>query len=144
MTNVMFDNFFRGFNIMFIIVSIFILIVFIFVILSIISPKFRGKIMSRQVKATKHMINYSKDDLEDIGTNLGNVAVNMKKNILDENEEKLREVMNQEADIKKDYVKTMASAVHDGFTNDDTMYCKHCGSMIDSDSSFCKNCGKKQ
>ena len=144
MTNVMFDNFFKGFNIMFIIVSIFILIVFIFVILSIISPKFRGKIMSRQVKATKHMINYSKDDLEDIGTNLGNVAVNMKKNILDENEEKLREVMNQEADIKKDYVKTMASAVHDGFTNDDIMYCKHCGSMIDSDSSFCKNCGKKQ
>ena len=40
--------------------------IFIFVILSIFSPKFRGKLMSHQVKAVKHMTDYSKEDLEDI------------------------------------------------------------------------------
>ena len=54
------------FDIMFTIVPMFIGIVFIFVILSIISPKFRGKMMSRQIKATKHMVDYSKEDLEDL------------------------------------------------------------------------------
>ena len=92
MNNFMFESFFREFNIMFIVVSIFILLVFIFVILSIISPKFRGKIMRRQVKATKYMVDYSKDDLEDIGTNLGNVAINIKKGILDKNEDKLMKI----------------------------------------------------
>ena len=40
--------------------------IFIFVILSIVSPKFRGKIMSNQVKAVKHMADYSKEDLKTI------------------------------------------------------------------------------
>ena len=31
-----------------------------------VSPKLRGKWMSRQIKATKHMIKYSKEDLKDI------------------------------------------------------------------------------
>lgn len=147
MNNFMFDNFnktFSTFNIMFTVVSIFIFIVFVFVILSFISPKFRGKIMSKQIKAAKHMVDYSKDDLEDIGTNLGNTAISIKKNILDQNEENLREMTAKEANIKKEYVKTMTSAIHEGFTENDIIYCKHCGSMIDSDSKFCKKCGKEQ
>ncbi len=127
------------FDIMFTIVPIFIGIVFIFVILSIISPKFRGKMMSRQIKATKHMVDYSKEDLED----LSSTAISIKKNILDENEDVLREISDMESNIKKDYVKTMASSIKEGFS-EDTMYCKHCGSIIDSDSKFCKNCGKEQ
>lgn len=143
MFNSNFEQAFSTFNIMFVVVSIFIGLVFIFVILSFISPKFRGKIMSRQVKATKHMVDYSKEDLEDIGTNLGSVAVKMRKNILDENEDTLREMSEQEADIKKGYVKTMASAIKEGL-EEDSIYCKHCGSVIDSDSKFCKKCGKEQ
>lgn len=139
-----FDQTFSTFNIIFIIVSIVIAIVFLFTILSIISPKFRGKMMSRQIRATKHMVDYSKEDLENIGTNLGNTAIKININILDENEEDLKKMANKKASIKKDYVKTMASAIHEGFKEDDTIYCKHCGSMIDSDSTFCKICGKKQ
>ena len=139
-----FDNFFTGFNIVFIVVSVFISLVFIFVIVSIVSPKFRGKMMSKQIKATKYMVDYSKDDLEDIGTNLGNVSVKTRKNILDENGNVLKEMTDKEAYIKKDYVKTMASAIHEGLTEEDKVYCKHCGSLIDVDSTFCKKCGKKQ
>lgn len=117
----MFNNFnqtFSTFNIIFIITSIFIGLVFIFVILSIVNPKFRAKLMSRQIRATKQMIDYSKDDLKDI--------------------------VDMEADIKKGYVKTMAKSIKEGLTEENTIYCKHCGSMIDSDSRFCKKCGKEQ
>ena len=130
---------FEIFDIMFVIVPIFIAGVFIFTFISIISPKFRGKMMSRQIKATKHMVDYSKEDLEDIGS----ATINIRKNIIDENEEVLREMSNKEASIKSGYVKTMASAIKEGFS-EDTMYCKHCGSIIDSDSRFCKKCGKEQ
>ena len=147
MSNSVFDRVnqsFSTFNIMFIVVSVIIGFVFIFVILSIFSPKFRGKMMSRQIKATKHMVDYSKDDLEDIGTNLGNVVLNTKKNILDENEDNLREMANRKANIQRDYVKTMANAIHEGLKENDTIYCKYCGTLIDSDSKFCKKCGKEQ
>lgn len=147
MEDMMFSNFersFSAFNIIFIVASVFIALGFIFVILSIVSPKFRGKMLSRQVKATKHMVDYSKEDFEDIGTNLGNVAINTKKNILDQNEDALRDIANREANIKKGYVKTMVNAIHEGLTEEDTIYCKHCGATIDSDSKFCKRCGKEQ
>jgi len=142
MNNSMFDNMNQGistFNIIFVIVSVIIGLGFIFVILSMVSPKFRGKMMSRQIKATKHMVDYSKEDLED----LSSTAINIKKNILDENEDVLREMSDKEANIKKGYVKTMANAIKEGL-EEDTIYCKHCGSMIDSDSKFCKKCGKEQ
>lgn len=139
-----FNQSFSTFNIIFTVISIFSILIFGFVIAMFISPKLRGKFMSNQLKATKHMIDYSKDELEDIGTNLGNVSINMKKNILDENEDVLREIASREADIRKDSIKTYASAIKEGIDNQDTIYCKHCGSMIDSDSRFCKNCGKEQ
>ena len=41
-------------------------------------------------------------------------------------------------------IKIKAGAVKEGFTGGDTMYCKHCGTSIDSDSRFCKSCGKAQ
>lgn len=140
----MFYNFDQMFSIVFIIVSVMIAAVFIFTILSFLSPKFRGKIMSRQIRATKHMVDYSKEDLEDIGTALASTAVKTKMDILNENEEDLKELANREASIKKDYVKTMASAIHDGLNDNDTIYCKYCGDIIDSDSIFCKHCGKEQ
>jgi len=142
MNDFMFNNMnqnFSIFNIMFIVVSIIIGLGFVFVILSMVSPKFRGKMMSRQVKATKHMIDYSKEDLEDISS----AAINIKKNILDENEDVLREMSDKKANIKKGYVKTMTNAIKAGL-EENTIFCKHCGSMIDSDSKFCKKCGKEQ
>ena len=148
MDNLMFNNHFEQtssmIDIMFIVVPIMIALIFIFTIVMIFSPKLRGKMMSRQVKATKHMVDYSKEDFEDIGTSLGNVMINTKKNILDQNEDTLRDIADREASIKKGYIKTMTSAIHEGLTEKDTIYCKYCGSMIDSDSIFCKKCGKQQ
>ena len=105
------------FNIIFIFVSIFIGINFVFVISSIASPKFRGKMMSRQIKAQKYMMDESKEDLKSISDSL--------------------------AYASKDGVKTTARAIKEGFS-DNNIFCKHCGAEIDSDSKFCKVCGKKQ
>lgn len=106
------------FDIMFIIVPVFIVIIFILVLAQMISPKFRGKIMSRQIKATKYMMGESKKDIKDISTTM--------------------------ADATKDGVEITTRAIKNGWLKDETMYCKYCGHQIDSDSIFCKHCGKEQ
>lgn len=130
------------FDIMFIIVPIFIGCVFIFTFAMILSPKLRGKMMSRQIKSMKYMINESKDDLQNITTTMGDISINSKKNILDKNEENLKDIVNKSANISKDGIETTVRAIKKGLSNN-TIYCKHCGSSIDEDSKFCKHCGKK-
>lgn len=132
------------FDALFIIVPIFIISVFVFMIAMAISPKLRGKLMSRQIKATKYMFDEAKDDLQDIGTTLGNVSVNTYKNIIDNNEDNLKETLSKQANISKDAIETTVRAIKDGITKEDSMYCKYCGKDIDKDSEFCKHCGKKQ
>ncbi len=105
------------FDAMFIIVPIFIAIVFILVIAMFISPKFRGKMMSRQVKAQKYMMDESKEDIKSISDNM--------------------------AYATKDSIKTAVGAFKEGFS-DNNVFCKYCGSEIDADSKFCKKCGKEQ
>ena len=112
------------FDIMFIIVPIFIGVVFIFTFAMIISPKLRGKIMSRQIKATKYMMDNSKEDLESIGTTAGNVSVNVRKNVLDANEDVMRDMATREANINKEAVETTARAIRDAFVGD-SIYCKY-------------------
>ncbi|MBP3920199.1 MAG: zinc ribbon domain-containing protein [Bacilli bacterium] len=101
-----------------IIVPIFMALVFVFVIAQIVSPKFRGKMMSRQMKSVKYMMDESKDDIESISTNMANAT--------------------------KGGIETTARAIKKGFTDEGDIYCKHCGSKIDNDSKFCKICGKEQ
>ena len=91
--------------------------VIIFVILMIVSPKFRAKFMAHQIKAQKYM--------------------------LEENEEMLKDINRKTANISKDGVEITARAVKKGFSGE-TNYCKHCGNSIDADSKFCKVCGKEQ
>ena len=104
-------------NIMFVIVPVFIGLVFIFVMAMFISPKFRGKMMSRQIKAQKYMMDESRDDLKSISDSV--------------------------AYATKDGIKTAAGEIKEGFTQS-SMFCKHCGNKIDADSNFCKKCGRKQ
>lgn len=58
---------FQDMNILFIVIfSVIILTsigIFIVVIASIFSPKFQGKMMGKQIKATKYMIDETKDDM---------------------------------------------------------------------------------
>ena len=105
------------FDAMFVIVPVFIGIGFVFVIAMFISPKFRGKMMSRQIKAQKYMMDESKEDLKSISNDM--------------------------AYATKDGIKTAAGAIKEGFTQSN-VFCKHCGSEIDEDSKFCKKCGKEQ
>ena len=126
-------------KIMAIAVPVFAVCVFIFSLVMFLSPKLRGKIMARQIKATKHMMSYSKEDLED----LANMGIDIKKNIIDENETTLKEISKKEADIQKEGIEIKTRAIKDGFTKD-KIYCKHCGESIDEDSKFCKKCGKEQ
>lgn len=105
-------------KILFIIVPIFIAIVFIFIILQMVSPKFRGKLLSREVKSVKYMIDESKDDIASISNDM--------------------------ADATKGGIETVTRAIKKGITDDEGIFCKYCGFKIDSDSKFCKNCGKEQ
>lgn len=131
-------------RIMFFIVPILMVLSIGFMIVMMFSSKFRGKLMSKQLKAVKHMTNYLKNDMGDILENLGSIAVNSKNNIINQNEDILKNISNKEAEINKDAIRTVTAAIKDGWDNNDTMFCKHCGAMIDADSKFCKSCGKEQ
>lgn len=131
------------FDALFVIVPIFIVVVFILVIAQIISPKFRGKLMSRQIKATKYMMDEVKDDLTDLGTTVGNIGINAQKDILNQNENTLKDLNKRQANIDKEGIEIRTRAIKDGLTKDEGIYCKHCGTLIDKDSKFCKNCGGK-
>ena len=61
-------------KILFIVVPIFIILVFIFMVLSIFSPKFDGKMLSKQIKATKYMLNDSKEDIKSIYDDMANAT----------------------------------------------------------------------
>lgn len=131
-----------GFNIIFIISIVIFVLMFVFIISMIFSPKLRGKMMSRQIKSLKYMADYSKDDIESAMTTLGNVSVNTKSNIINENEYKIKDIMDKSANMSKDAITTTVSAIKKGIK--DNIYCKHCGELIDKDSKFCKYCGKEQ
>ena len=71
------------------------------------------------------------------------MTVKSAKYIQKENQNDLNEIANTTADIAKDAVTTTTKAVAHGITNEETMFCKHCGAKIDVDSKFCKSCGKE-
>ena len=130
-------------EIMFILVPIFIGCVFIFTFAMMLSPKLRGKMMSSQIKATKHMLNESVDDLANIATTSSNAFIKASKNILDSNEEALKDMATKKANINKEGIEITMRAIKKGLT-EDKKYCKHCGFSIDADSKFCSKCGKEQ
>lgn len=140
-----FDSIFAFQKIMFLVVGGIFVAIFGYAIAMIFNPKLRGKMMSNNIKAMKHMTDISKDDMEDMLTNLSDIAINAKSNIINNNEETLRDIASKEANINKDAIKTTFSAIKEGLSgNEGTMFCKHCGAVIDADSKFCNQCGKEQ
>lgn len=129
--------------IMFIGIFVLVILGFIYIIFMMFSPKARGKMMSKQFKSLKHMTEYARDDMEDVIENLGNISANAQNNIINQNEDILRNIATKNANINRDAIKTTASAIKEGFSSTNTMFCKHCGSSIDVDSKFCKVCGKE-
>lgn len=130
-------------EILFYIVPILIGITFVLMIALMISPKLRGKLMSSQIKATKHMMDYSKEDLKDILSTSADIGINAEKEILDNNEETMEDNVTRKANINKKGIEITTNAIKEGLTRS-KIYCKHCGKLIDEDSKFCKLCGKEQ
>ena len=128
-------------NVMPVVILVLFFVFLIFALLMIFSPKLRGKFMGRQMRATKYMLDSSKDTISDIAT----TGVKIKKDVIDKNEEDLKDIAQKSADIEKGAIKTKARAIREGLLKDDeTVFCKHCGKEIAADSKFCKRCGKEQ
>ena len=105
------------FNIIFTIVPILVMLVFVLTFAMIFSPKLRAKMMGKQIEATKYMVDEHKDDIRDINTNM--------------------------AEASREGIRITTGAIKEGLMGE-TIYCKHCGSSIESDSKFCKSCGSEQ
>ena len=128
-------------NVMPVVILVLFFVFLIFALLMTSSPKLRGKFMGRQMKATKYMLDSSKNTISDIAT----TGVKIKKDVIDKNEEDLKDIAQKSADIEKGAIKTKARAIREGLLKDDeTVFCKHCGKEIAADSKFCKRCGKEQ
>lgn len=135
-------------HIIFYIVPILIAITFTFTIALIFSPKLRGKMMSKQIKATKHMLDYTKDDLQDLMTTSATMGIDTEKTILDKNEDTLRNNVIRKANINKEGIEITTKAIKDGLSsgseNKNTKFCIECGKKIPTDAKFCLYCGKEQ
>lgn len=77
---------------------------------------FAPEINKMQIKTVKYMQQENKEDLEDIAS--------------------------EGADIAGEAVTKITKSIKEGIN--DTIYCKHCGKVVDADSKFCKHCGKEQ
>ena len=132
------------FDLIFVLVPILAVCIFVFVICMMFVPGLRSKFMGHQLKMQKRMLEDNKETIQDIGKITGEIGVKTAKGVLDENEDDIRHVVGKTADISKDAITTTTRAIKKGLTEDDAVYCKHCGESIDNDSTFCKACGKKQ
>ena len=78
-----------------------------------------------------------------MGSTVGNVKIKTQKNILDQNEENMKDIAARQANIIKEPIETVTRAIKDGLQKH-VIYCKYCGEAIDQDSIYCKHCGRKQ
>lgn len=129
---------------MWIIILIAFLVVAAIVLSRVVSRKNNGGIHS---KLMNDLLSENKNIFKDSSSTLENMMSSMiqtKKKILEENADDLAYISQKEAEIESSGVRIKAKAVKDGLTDNDTAFCKHCGTAIDSDSKFCKKCGKEQ
>lgn len=133
---------------MMVIVPVLVAAGFIFTFAMIFSPKLRGKMMARQFKAMKHMVDYSANDIADMAKTAGDLSVGVKKRFQDEHHDDLMDMAEFDGELTAKKIKATAEVVKDvlGSTgsNKPQIYCKHCGASIDADSRFCKSCGQEQ
>lgn len=115
--------------------------VFSFVMMMMFGTKTRAKILSKQFESLSGAASMSKEDIENLLTNLSSATIKSRKKVLDENEEDLKDIKDTEVRINKDAIRETAKAVKEGFTG--SIFCKYCGASIDDDSKYCKACGKK-
>ena len=84
--------------------------------ITMLNPNIQGKMLSKQVKSLRNMMDESKDTLKSLADDM--------------------------TDINADSIEATARAVKKGLTGDDVI-CSHCGKKIDKDSKYCKHCGNR-
>lgn len=75
---------------------------------------------------------------------ISKLSAKSERYIINNNKEELTDITNTSADIVDDAISQTARAVKRGLTQNESMFCKHCGAQIDIDSKFCNKCGKEQ
>ena len=117
----------------------FVIIIFVVTFLFMFNPKIRGGMMKSNMKSVSSMLSGSEGSLESLTESM----IKMKKNIIENNEEDLKELSRKSAEIRSDGVEITARAIKKGLTTDEGIFCKYCGKKIDADSQHCKYCGKE-
>lgn len=84
--------------------------------ITMLNPNIQGKMLSKQIKSLRNMMDESKDTLKSLADDM--------------------------TDINADSIEATARAVKKGLTGDDVI-CSHCGKKIDKDSKYCKHCGNR-
>ena len=131
------------FNIIFPVIFIFVLCFMGYVFYSALSGKGRSRMLSRQLKIGKQMLEDNKEDIKDLQRMSAELGIDAKKAILGDNEDALKDIASLEGDIESIGIKKKAQALKEGLLGE-AVYCKYCGALIDADSRYCKKCGKEQ
>lgn len=127
------------------IIPIIIVALFIVTLCVGLSLTGRNRTMNRMMKKQMDMMkDMTEGELRERFKEMSKAAINLRKNVLEDNQEALGDMANMEAEIQKDAIKIKAGAVKEAFSGTNKNYCKHCGEMIDLDSKFCKKCGGRQ
>ena len=71
------------------------------------------------------------------------MGVKTAKYIQQENKDDFKDIVNTGADIAGDAITKVTRSIKEGL-EEEKMYCKHCGALIDADSRFCNKCGQEQ
>ena len=128
-------------GIIFIIIFIVSIGFFVFVFLTIFSPKMRSKMLGRQLKITKRVLDDNKETIKDIHNLQADIAIESADKILDKHEDTIRKNVTKMADISSDSVETTARAIKKGISQ--TKQCPECLKFNDEKAKFCQECGKK-
>lgn len=129
------------FNAMFYIIPILGIAIFAFACIMMFSAKARGKLMSKQMKAMRYMMEESQEDLSTIVSTTNKAA----SHGIHESREELKMMGDDLAYASEDAIETTVRAVKKGITEEEpVVFCKHCGKPIDEDSKYCRHCGKEQ
>ena len=84
------------------------------------------------LKQDKETLDYTGEDITKVGKKYVEVSTPIiKKGIDDIVEPAIRQIKN-------------INTKDDDFTHNQTLYCKHCGTKIDTNTTYCHKCGKKQ
>lgn len=132
---------FSVFNIVFIITLIISIGFFVFVVLMIFSPAMRSKMIGRQLKATKRMLDDNKDTIKDIHNLQADIAIESADNILDKHEKTIEKNMDKMANMSSSSIETTARAIKKGISK--TKECPKCNSFNEENAKFCQECGTK-